>query len=175
LNNYSLVLDKIISTVTPQLQAISTEDFDFKPDLNKWSKKEIIGHLIDSATNNHKRFLHGATSTDLIFEDYDQDEWVLLNNYQSRTKAELIQLWINSNKHIIRLVTDIPNNILQRATRNHNYGEIAMKNYKQSEPVNLEVLIWDYIYHIEHHLQQILPQYKPQLEAYSNSTVALHQ
>src|SRR3954467_4779205 len=70
-----------------------------------WSAKQIIGHLIDSATNNHARFVLGQLKDDLIFPGYDQNGWVSTNHYQERSWADLTELWAAYNRHLHHLMS----------------------------------------------------------------------
>src|SRR6478609_7364599 len=84
------------------MNKFSEDDFSFKPAPEKWSKKEILGHLIDSATNNHQRFIR------IQFEDnpvigYDQNKWVEYSRYQQMSTTELIRFWQTYNQHLAAL------------------------------------------------------------------------
>src|SRR5215510_10180756 len=70
-----------------------------------WSSKQIIGHLIDSAANNHARFVVGQLKDDLVFPGYDQEGWVRTNHYQERSWLDLIQLWRSYNLQLHHLMT----------------------------------------------------------------------
>src|SRR2546429_9566832 len=65
-----------------------------------WSSKQIIGHLIDSAANNHARFVLGQMKDDLVFPGYDQNEWVRVNHYQQAPWTQLVELWRAYNLHL---------------------------------------------------------------------------
>jgi len=159
--NHSDILVQIVASAQPQLQAISEETFSFKPQPEKWSKKEILGHLIDSAHNNYQRFIGAAYQDDLIFSGYAQAEWVLKNQYQNRDSTELITLWALTNRHIAQMVEQLSPEYLNRETTAHNFHLISMKRIpKEGDPSSLSYLIWDYLFHLEHHLNQILPTYQ---------------
>ena len=70
-----------------------------------WSSKQILGHLIDSAANNHARFVLGQLKDDLIFAGYDQDGWVRTNHYQEAPWSQLVELWRSYNLHLHHLMT----------------------------------------------------------------------
>ena len=78
-------LASVVAHALPLLSAISEDAASKKPAPNKWSKKEILGHLIDSAANNHQRFMRLQLQTEISLPGYDQDDWVRLNHYQQRT------------------------------------------------------------------------------------------
>lgn len=121
-----------------------------------WSAKQIIGHLIDSAANNHARFVLGQLKDDLIFPGYDQDGWVRTNHYQERSWSELIELWRAYNLHLHHLMSHADKTRLNTPCTLHTLQEIAFKTVPQSEPVTLEYLMKDYVDHLKHHLAQML-------------------
>ena len=97
-----LHLEKIISNYTRRLEAVSEENYALKPKAEKWSKKEILGHLVDSAQNNIRRFLVAQyEDTPVIL--YNQDKWVELTNYQHYPTRDLLSLWILLNLSTSRL------------------------------------------------------------------------
>jgi hypothetical protein len=121
-----------------------------------WSSKQIIGHLIDSATNNHARFVLGQLKDDLVFPGYDQDGWVRTNHYQERAWSDLIQLWRSYNLHLHHLMSHADQTKLSTPCTLHTLQEIAFKTVPQAQPVTLEYLMKDYVDHMKHHLAQIL-------------------
>jgi hypothetical protein len=120
-----------------------------------WSSKQIIGHLIDSATNNHARFVLGQLKDDLVFSGYDQNGWVRTNHYQERPWLELIELWRAYNLHLHHLMSHADEAKLTTPCTLHTLQEIAFITVPQSEPVTLEYLMKDYVDHLKHHLAQI--------------------
>src|SRR3954469_8466982 len=76
---------------------------------NRWSAKQIIGHLIDSAANNHQRFVRAQFKDDLVFPGYEQDRWVSVQHYREAPWSELIALWEHFNLHIARVMEIVPN------------------------------------------------------------------
>ena len=121
-----------------------------------WSAKQIIGHLIDSAANNHARFVIGQLKDDLVFPGYDQNGWVRTNHYQQRAWADLIQLWRAYNLHLHHLMTHADQAKLSTPCTLHTLQEIAFKTVPKAEPVTLQYLMKDYVDHLKHHLGQIL-------------------
>src|SRR5205085_10291681 len=87
------LLKDAVETATPKLEAIGDELSARRPEPGKWSAKELIGHLIDSAINNHNRFVRAQLKDDLMFEGYEQDDWVRVQHYQDASWRELIALW----------------------------------------------------------------------------------
>jgi len=111
-----------------------------------WSKKEILGHLIDSASNNHQRFVRAAIDPHIDFPRYQQDTWVSAQRYNHEPWSELAALWLALNRHLVHVMHSIP-----FEARDHTVSIGGNK------PVTLGFLIDDYVDHLEHHLDQILP------------------
>src|SRR5690348_6887220 len=101
-------LDQIIQTYSKKLRAIAEKEFSAKPLPNKWSKKEVVGHLIDSAQNNLRRFICGQYETAPPKIVYDQNFWVTSNGYADADSAEVITLWELINKRIISVLNQMP-------------------------------------------------------------------
>ncbi len=127
-----------------------------RPATDKWSAREIMGHLIDSAANNHRRFVQAQFSEDLVSPGYDQDAWVRAQNYRVASWPSLISLWKSYNLHIIHLVSQIPEEILLKRRYNHSLDKIAWKTVPKNKPVTLQYFINDYIEHMNHHINQIM-------------------
>jgi len=149
---------KTIETASDRLLKISEKQSAQYPAPNKWSPKQIIGHLVDSAANNHQRFVRAQFKDDLVFVGYDQEEWVDIQNYQQESWPELVQLWKSFNLHIAHLVENIPEQKLKQQCREHSLNKIAWKLVSENEPATLEYMIVDYIGHMKNHLNQIYAQ-----------------
>ena len=137
-------LKETIQKAHKKFKDISSQEWNYRSAPNKWSRKEILGHLIDSASNNHQRFVR------VQFEDnpairYDQDKWVMTQDYFNAAIDDLIELWFNYNKHLVHIISKIPTDKYNRTC-----------NVGQEEPVTLEWLAEDYLRHLKHHLNQIL-------------------
>ncbi len=158
--NYQQRIIAIIGIAVKSIRTMDKASFDVKLSEAKWSKKELLGHLIDSAYNNHQRFLRAGSKSNLIFEGYDQDEWVRLNNYQARTLDDVLATWITANQHLCLLLENLPIESLERTTAEHNFHVIGMNRPEAGSPSSLSYLIWDYIFHLEYHLAQIIPDYQ---------------
>jgi len=102
-----------INEYLPKLKTLNEEQSSIKPLPNKWSKKELIGHLIDSAQNNIRRFIVAQYEHNPVIT-YQQDDWVTINNYQSYSVDDLIQLWYLLNKQICSILNNASEHILQR-------------------------------------------------------------
>lgn len=120
-------------------------DYGYKPSTDKWSKSEILGHLIDSAINNIKRFTESQFSdTPYLVSTYNQDELVKINKYQERKFEDLLKLWCQLNKQIAFIFKDVSEEQLKTKI---NLYDLSI--------CDLEFLIEDYITHMKHHLNQI--------------------
>jgi DinB superfamily len=135
----------IIERETPRLQLLQPSDAAARAAPGKWSRKEILGHLIDSASNNHQRFVRAALSDELAFPGYSQSDWVRVQGYADEEWQGIIDMWAALNRHIAHIVSRLPAAKLRTPCR---IGD--------GEPVTLEALIADYIRHMEHHLEQVM-------------------
>lgn len=140
-------LHDLCSIIPPLLNGIDEEKFSTKPGPEKWSKKEIIGHLIDSATNNHHRLVRGQFEN-APYIPYDQNKWNECNYYQQMASRQIISFWSVYNKHLVELIKCIPN---EKMGLTVGTGEPGNKNL-----MTLEYLIDDYVEHLEHHLRQVV-------------------
>lgn len=153
-------LIEVISAAKLKLHQISNDDSEIKLAPDKWSKKEEIGHLIDSAIINHQRFMHAQFQDDLVFFGYDQEEWVRVQHYNSLNWYELLNLWYSLNVHISNLINLTPDEKRFKIYENHNLNEVAWR-FPETEKATLDYFMRDYILHIEHHLSQVITGYKP--------------
>jgi hypothetical protein len=108
MSDYIKALRVILEDVPSRLRQITFDRAEVRPAPGKWSPKEVIGHLIDSASNNHQRFVRAQFQDNLIFLGYAQDDWVRVQDYQSADWAELIQLWEQYNFHLARVMERVP-------------------------------------------------------------------
>lgn len=145
----------VVERASVELEQVSVDQARWRPAAGKWSAAEIVGHLIDSATHNHRRFVEAQLRPDLVFPGYAQDDWVRLQRYQLADWDRLRQLWRALNEHLIDVVAAIPSEILVRPRAVHNLDEIAWKLVSRSESTTLGYFIADYVGHLEHHLAQI--------------------
>lgn len=122
----------------------------------KWSPKEIIGHLIDSAANNHQRFVRAQLSDDFIFLGYEQEDWVRVQHYRDEPWSQLVQLWKHYNLHLAHVMAGVSEDTALAPRRRHNLDTIAWRTVPEDTPTTLEYFMRDYVGHLEHHLRQIL-------------------
>jgi uncharacterized protein (TIGR02118 family) len=110
----------------------------------KWVRKEILGHLIDSAANNHQRFVRAQFISPFVGPGYNQQEWVSVHRYRERSWAELVDLWLGLNRHLAVVVESVPAAKLQTPCV-----------IGKEEPMPLEWVMNDYLRHMKHHLEQM--------------------
>lgn len=144
-----------IESANGRLMQISEEQSAIPSAPGKWSPKEIIGHLIDSAANNHQRFVRAQFTDDLIFPGYEQAEWVEVQQYNTRSWAELVALWRHYNLHLAHVMAAIPEAIKSKSRPRHNLQQLAWQTVAENEPVTLDYFMRDYVGHLRHHLDQI--------------------
>jgi hypothetical protein len=109
----------------------------------RWSRKQVLGHLIDSAANNHQRFVRMQLRGGLDLPTYDQEGWVAVQHYQRRAWSDLIELWTLYNRHLLHIVRRVPAEAL------------SAQGTMGGQDVTLEFIIVDYLDHLKHHLAQI--------------------
>ncbi|HCR75693.1 MAG TPA: DinB family protein [Chryseobacterium sp.] len=139
------ILKNIVEEELIRFAEIYEEDWAYKISPEKWSKKEILGHLCDSALSNIRRFVitQYKENENIV---YDQDFWVKAQNYQNIPTSDIISLWKILNLQIVHVVENIPDEDLQRTCE-----------MTKTEPqiFTLEFIINDYISHLQHHLKAI--------------------
>jgi len=116
---------------------------------------QIVGHLIDSAVNNHARFVRAQLQDDLVFPGYDQDAWVRVQRYDERSWLALVDAWRTANTQIAAVMGAAPVSELTRPRQRHNLHEIGFRPLPAGDQATLEFLMRDYIAHLEHHLKQV--------------------
>lgn len=122
----------------------------------KWSAKEILGHLIDSASNNHQRFVRAQFTDDLVFPGYEQESWVRVQGYREEPWPLLVALWRTFNLHLAHVMEHSSEAARLASRGRHNLDEIGWIRIGASEPATLEYLMRDYVGHMKNHLRQIL-------------------
>ncbi len=139
----------------PVLRAVGDEASGRRRAPDAWSPREVIGHLIDSASNNHRRFVMGQVEADLRFPGYDQNVWVSVQRYRDAPWANLVALWVSFNRHLAFVIEAAPDDVMLRPRAIHNLPEIGWQPPAASEPATLAHIVRDYIAHLQHHLGQI--------------------
>jgi hypothetical protein len=140
-------LETLISGYSLRFSKIPPDEFTAKPNPKKWSKQEVLGHLIDSAHNNLRRFIVGQYSqNDKIV--YEQDFWNDCNQYNSMAQGDVITLWVLMNKRIFEVLRNMPAD---------KYGNLVDTGKGSIELKSLQWLAEDYIKHMKHHINQVIP------------------
>lgn len=133
-----------VNAARPRLLLLGETEAALKPAPGKWSPKEIIGHLIDSAANNHQRFVRAQTGvTDLQPYRYAQDQWVGIQQYQAADWQTLLSFWFFYNAHLAHVI----------ARMNPEFVDNQLDVW--DEPATLGFVAEDYVRHLKHHLAQI--------------------
>lgn len=135
----------LLEKVPAQLASLCVDASSEPITAGKWSRKQVLGHLIDSAANNHQRFVRAQIAASLVFPAYAQNDWVATQQYQSEPWADLVALWTNYNRHLLHVIKNLP---ADKQNHSCSIGE--------NDPVTLAFLVEDYVQHMEHHLDQIL-------------------
>ncbi len=148
-------LREAIRSALPALGAISDANAAHPRVPGKWSRKEILGHLIDSASNNHQRFVRAQLTDELLCSPYDQEAWVKVQQYGESGWHELIGLWRRFNLHLAHVMEVFPHDALTRPRVRHNLDAVAFRAVPADRPTTLEYFMHDYVAHLEHHLAQI--------------------
>jgi hypothetical protein len=104
----------------------------------------VLGHLIDSACNNHRRFVLGQSPDIRKFDGYAQNDWVGRQHYDKVSWRDLVALWTSYNRHLAHVMSCAPAETLAHSAESYD-----------GTPVTLEFLMGDYITHLRHHLEQI--------------------
>ena len=156
LPEYARRLRRLVENSVPRLLALSDTATSASPGPGKWSPREILGHLIDSASNNHDRFVRAQFQDALVFPGYDQDAWVAAQEYQVAPWTELVGLWRGLNLHIARVMEAAPESKRAQSRAVHSLDKIAWKTVPLDQPTTLDYLMEDYVDHLEHHLGQLL-------------------
>lgn len=147
MNNTAQHLIDTLEKALPLLQQISMDEAVAKPIPDKWSKQEILGHLIDSASNNHHKFVRTMQADQHVeFVGYAQNFWVEAQAYNSASWTELLALWESYNRHLAHLIRIVPLVKLENTI-----------SIDGSQPFTLGFIMADYGEHLKHHLNQILP------------------
>jgi len=140
------LLEKTVREEGPKLRTISEEAAATRPGAREgWSRKQELGHLIDSATNNRVRFIVAALNGKYTGPTYDGRGWVELGGYSDTPWTDLVELWTRLNEALASAIERIPEERLS-----------AECNVNEGGPVSLEFLIRDYVLHMQHHLDHIL-------------------
>jgi hypothetical protein len=138
------LLRALLTHVPDRLEQLPTSKVELKPAPSKWSPKEELGHLLDSAANNHQRIVRTQLEDKPAMPGYDGDRWVELHAYQQRSWRELIELWYALNRQLLAAAEAVPETAWSRTC-----------TIADSQPLTLKFVFEDYIEHMMHHLGHI--------------------
>jgi DinB superfamily len=137
-------LRHLLETVPAELAELSEAAASAKPSPEKWSPKEELGHLLDSAANNHQRIVRMLLEDQPVMPGYDQQRWLQVHIYQQREWHELVELWAALNRQLLAAATSVTDSDWTRTC-----------TIAASEPLTLSFVLEDYIAHMSHHLAHI--------------------
>lgn len=140
-------LRRTVEAVLPKLREIRDAEASIEREPGKWSRKEVLGHLIDSACNNQQKFVRTMDENGLEFPGYKQDFWIAAQKYNSAEWPALIALWHAYNLHIAHIIENVDPALLANSITIDDHGTFT-----------LEWIMKDYIDHTKHHLLQIVPE-----------------
>ena len=143
--NTAADLEQTVKRALPLLAKLTESEASSRPKPGKWSKKEILGHLLDSASNNHQRFVRGALEGSLVFPGYDQDGLVDLQRFGKMDWKFLIEFWASYNRFLGQVISVLPAE-----------SAAVVCAIGKNRPATLEWVTQDYVAHLKHHLNQIL-------------------
>lgn len=133
-----------LAAAEQKLQAISESTAGERYQQDSWTRKQVLGHLLDSAANNHVRFVVAGIQGQFGGPKYDQEGWVLAHNYANLPWTFLLEQWRVRNAMLAQVVVRIPEDKLSAECR---IGDDA--------PVTLRFIIEDYLDHLDHHVADI--------------------
>ncbi len=139
-------LERAVAFEAVNLSALTDEQTVVRPaGAGSWSPKQELGHLIDSAVNNHLRFVRASLDGEYSGPGYDQDGWVRAHGYHDSPWQNLIDAWRQHNAALVQAINRIPEDRLP-----------APCVIGRAAPVTLRFIVEDYILHMQHHLDHIL-------------------
>ena len=139
-------LEGIVNSFSDNFLKFSDSDFKAKPNPAKWSKQEVVGHLIDSAQNNLRRFIVGQYDHQPNIV-YQQDFWVKASDYQNQKKENVVEMWRLINLQMCSLLSALPK---ESYTKECNVGRDTPRLQ------TIEWLAYDYVKHMKHHINQVI-------------------
>jgi hypothetical protein len=134
-------IDSLIESWRTKLLELDAVSAHSKPAPDRWSISEVVGHLVDSACNNHQRFVRAQYCTDFVFPKYEQNEWVAAANYQESDWGSLVELWYHYNRLMAGLIRNMRTSKLSTACTITPY-----------ETCTLGFLVTDYLDHMKRHV-----------------------
>ena len=139
-----IALQQLIDRLPARLQSLPSDKVESKPASDKWSAKEELGHLLDSAANNHQRIVRAQLEEHPAMPGYDGDAWVALHQYQRRDWPSLIERWTALNRQLLAAAEAVPDS-----------GWSRTLTIADSAPLTLQFVFDDYIHHMLEHLRHM--------------------
>jgi hypothetical protein len=136
-------LRAVVTKAAGQMRQVGESDASQPPAPGEWSNKQIVGHLIDSASNNHQRFVRAQRDESHDFPGYAQEDWVRLGGYQSREWAQLVTLWEALNLHLADIIERIPE------------SKLSTECTIAGKPWTLGEIVVGYFGHMQAHLDDL--------------------
>lgn len=140
-------LAQLVDAAAVELGRQPAERTAQRPRPESWSKREILGHLIDSAANNHQRFVRAQQVDELDFPPYEQEAWVACQRYEERDWHELVALWVAYNRHLVHVLRVMPRDTLDTPCKVERDGT--------PRAISLRTVAEEYLTHMRHHLGQL--------------------
>jgi hypothetical protein len=137
-------LRTVLEAELPRLRALSEEASARPSGAGKWCPREVLGHLVDSASNNHQRFVRAQLALELRFPPYEQEGWISVQRYRDEPWEAIVALFAAYNRHLLHVMAHVPESCYPRRC-----------DLGSTEPGTLGELMVDYVRHLEHHLAQI--------------------
>jgi DinB superfamily len=139
-----MVMRELIDRLPARLQALPSDKIGHKPAPDAWSAKEELGHLLDSAANNHQRVVRTQLEDKPDMPGYDGDAWVALHRYHDRDWSWLIEHWAALNGQLLAAAEAVPDSAWSRTC-----------TIADSKPLTLQFVFGDYIHHMLEHLRHM--------------------
>ena len=140
LNATALEIESLIELWRARFHDLDAALAHAKPDADRWSIAEVVGHLVDSACNNHQRFVRAQHCSDFVFPKYEQNDWVDAANYRESNWESLVELWYHYNRQLAVLIRNVSSSSLSNPCTITPY-----------EPCTRGFLVTDYLDHLKHH------------------------
>ena len=146
LNEVADDIEEEIEAAIERWEALPEDVLTYRAYADAWSIKEVIGHLIDSASNNHQRFVRLQLEEELLFPDYSKynEQWIKIQTYQDRSWNDLLALWQHYNRHLAHLMRCV-----DPASLNHAWA------LNPETRITLFDMMVDYLRHLKEHIEQI--------------------
>ncbi len=138
-------LEELVASLPAEWGAIPDEQAARPRADGGWSRKQIVGHMIDSATVNHQRFIRALAGEKDFNLLYAQEDWVDLNGYQLRDWRGIIRLWEGVNLHLLAVCRRI----------REDQAELVCGQDGDPGPWTLAYRVPDYVAHLEMHVEQM--------------------